>query len=220
MTLPFKGCSFQAYPKGSVTQFYGENPSLYANTCASPSNCLRGHNGIDLVAPWGTPIVAVEAGKVVEVKDQATGYGKHVRVISDTYEWTYGHLSSIDAKLGEHIEAGSPIGKMGNTGFVVSGATPFWKSNPYAGTHLHLNCRLFKPYSGSGSWTVSYSTGDKGDILDYNNGYFGGIDSLPLFVPETSFGEPFDQAIKDSPVENRLTIISILNQIKALYGKL
>jgi murein DD-endopeptidase MepM/ murein hydrolase activator NlpD len=47
-------------------------------------------------------------------------------------------LTRIDVFLGQQVEAGAQIGLMGNTGFIVSGLTPYWRYNPYAGTHLHL----------------------------------------------------------------------------------
>jgi len=52
-----------------------------------------------------------------------------------TDEWVYGHLSEILCKVGDVIKAGDVIGKMGNSGFVVSSQNSggFWKYNPYAG---------------------------------------------------------------------------------------
>ena len=125
------------YPQGHITQWFGENPSLYAWLG------LKGHNGIDIVAPYGTPIFAFKGGKVVNVEFQDGGYGGQVRIMDDDYEYIYAHLSKIDTKIGYRVNEGDKIGEMGNTGFVVSGATPFWKYNPYAGTHLHFGIRPF-----------------------------------------------------------------------------
>jgi murein DD-endopeptidase MepM/ murein hydrolase activator NlpD len=173
---PIEGFIYAKYPAGSLTQGFGENPHLYNHICASPGVCLSGgHQGLDIVAPWGTPILNVMSGKVVEAKHSATGFGKHVRIIGDdNYEYTYGHLSEIHCSIGQRVEAGEKIGLMGNTGFVVSGSTPYWAHNPYAGTHLHLQRRKFTPYSGSGSWTISYPSGDRGTIENYDNGFLGG----------------------------------------------
>lgn len=141
-----------------------------------------GHNGIDIVRPHGEPIYCVEGGLVVEALGKETGYGTHVKVFGDSgYEWTYGHLSAIhkDCVLGKRIERGATIGKMGNTGFTVSGSTAFWKDNPYAGTHLHLGRRLVKLWDGVGQWSVTYLSHTdspiRGVIQDYSNGTFGAV---------------------------------------------
>jgi murein DD-endopeptidase MepM/ murein hydrolase activator NlpD len=180
---PVKDFIPKSYPYGDVTQWFGENVALYKNVCPSPGVCMTGgHNGIDIVRPWGEPIYCVESGIVVEALGKETGYGTHVKVLADSgFEYTYGHLSAIDTdcKWGERIEAGQLIGKMGNTGFVVSGDTPFWKSNPYAGTHLHLGRRMVTKWPGAGSWSVAYFSGTdkeyRGIVENYNNGTFGAV---------------------------------------------
>jgi hypothetical protein len=55
---------------------------------------------------------------------------------------------------------------MGNTGFVVSGNTPYWEVNPYAGTHVHFGLRLYKD----------------GQVQNYDNGFKGSINPLPYFL--------------------------------------
>lgn len=172
----------ELYPKGDVTQWYGENKSLYSTVC-NPSGCITGgHNGIDIVRPYGSQIFCVSAGLVVETLNKDTGYGSNVRVLGDDgYEWIYAHLSKIDMNcvLGKRVTRGEPIAKMGNTGFVVSGATPYWKDNPYAGTHLHLGKRKVDIWNGTGQWNVTYFSGTpqeiRGVIRDYNNGTFGAV---------------------------------------------
>ena len=172
---------------------------------------VGGHNGIDIVRPYGEPVYCVESGIVVEALGKETGYGTHVKVLSDNgNEWTYGHLSAIDkdCKYGERIEAGQLIGKMGNTGFVVSGATPYWKLNPYAGTHLHLGVRFVKKWDGVGQWSVTYFSGTakeyRGVILDYGNGTFG---AKPIVAADFERNDNITQPTQT--VE--LTIQSLLN---------
>lgn len=160
---PFKEFKNASYPTGSVTQWFGENPELYGKICPVVGQCLAGHNGIDMVAPWGTPLYAVEDGVVSEAKDSPEGYGIYVRTKNQNREWTYGHLSKLAVKEGDTVSVGTYIGDMGNTGFVVSSQTAngFWKYNPYLGTHLHLGCR-------------SLDNGKR--VLNYGNGYFGSFD--------------------------------------------
>lgn len=125
MKPPIKDFSLQRYPNGSITQGFRENVTLYSRWG------LEGHNGIDIVAPHGTPMYAVESGVIVDVKYDPNGFGKHIRLRSDQLyegryrEWVYGHCSNIRVVKGARVEAGDWIANMGCTGFVVSGATPF-----------------------------------------------------------------------------------------------
>ena len=206
MTL-FKDFSPTYYPKGSMTQDFGENFPLYREAFG-----MDGHNGKDFVAPWGTPLFPFKAGKVVEVKNSETGYGKYIRILTDEVngvceEWTYGHMSKIIVVLGQRIETNECFGEMGNTGFVVSGSTPFWKYNPYAGTHVHVGKRLVKMFKKAHkTWTISYGTGEKGTILGYENGFKG---SVNYTLDE---GEDIRQ--------KQLTVISLANQVIVLYRQL
>lgn len=185
MKVPFKGCVLKEYPAGSITQYFGENPELYARMN------MKGHNGVDLVAEHGTPMEAVENGTILEVKNDDNGYGKHVRFISSKSigglhrEWTYGHCDTIAVKVGDKVKEGDIIATMGNTGFVVSNATGngFWSFNPFKGTHLHLGMRLIDEtatgwkYPGS---KVGIS------VPDYENGYKGAVDPLPALGVTTT----------------------------------
>lgn len=183
MKLPFAKCVLKAQPTGSITQYFAENPALYSRFG------LKGHSGIDLVAPHGTPMVAVESGTVINVKNDPEGYGKHVRILSTkSYnglyrEWTYGHCNTISVKVGDKVKEGDVIATMGNTGFVVSGSTPYWKFNPYAGTHVHLSCRYVKKTAKG--WAYEGS-GIKIEVQDYQNGYRGAVDPLTFFDVATT----------------------------------
>jgi murein DD-endopeptidase MepM/ murein hydrolase activator NlpD len=207
MKAPIKNFSTQLYPQGSFTQYFGENPALYAFLD------LKGHNGVDIVAPHGSPMYAVQSGTVVEVKDTPEGYGKHLRFITASHdgvchEWTYGHCSKIYVKQGDTVAQGQHIADMGNTGFVVSGATPFWKINPFAGTHLHLGLREVK--RSSKGW--SYPGSDiKIVVLNHDNGYKGAID--PIYLLEMVNDESLH-------IQQQLTLISLLKTLVGLYQQL
>lgn len=203
------------YPQGSVTQFFGENKELYSKSVCYGTSCLQGHNGWDIVAPWGTPILAVEAGKVVVAKESDTGFGKEIRIVSKTgREWTYGHMSSLNVVQGQDVNQGDEIGKMGNTGFVVSGATPYWKYNPYAGTHLHLGLRKVA-LKTEGTTNILYPSGDKGIIENYENGFFGAVDPTETL---TELGWIKEETEDIRPLQ--LTVISLANEVISLLRKL
>mgnify|MGYP001577739456 FL=1 len=137
-----------------------------------------GHNGVDLVAPWGTPLYALTDQRVIDIKESPLGYGKHVRCVDDKYEYTYAHLSTISCYLHQYLNRGDVLGKMGNTGFVISGATPYWKHNPYAGTHEHITMR---ERDTGGKWRLDYGNGNIIYVKNYDNGVFGAIDPAPFF---------------------------------------
>ncbi|MGD1855176.1 MAG: M23 family metallopeptidase [Leptolyngbyaceae cyanobacterium] len=80
-------------------------------------NDYRFHNGTDLGAPQGTPILATQSGQV-SVADYLGGYGLTVilRHNDDTLESRYAHMSHILVQPGEWVEQGDVIGLVGSTG--------------------------------------------------------------------------------------------------------
>jgi murein DD-endopeptidase MepM/ murein hydrolase activator NlpD len=74
------------------------------------------HKGVDFGAPKGTPVKATGPGKVIRAED--CGAAGNCVVLEHPDGWTsaYFHLSKIDVKLGEEVEAEQLIGKVGSTG--------------------------------------------------------------------------------------------------------
>lgn len=78
---------------------------------------LRRHTGIDLMAPYGTPVTATAAGVVVEVLKQNKGLGNMVVIDhGGALRTVYAHLSDVDVGIGRRVERGSVIGKVGSSG--------------------------------------------------------------------------------------------------------
>lgn len=90
---------------------------------------LAFHAGLDFGGPVGTPIFATAPGEVV--KAGWTGaYGRQVRIRHDFgVESSYSHLSAINVRVGDRIEVGDIIGKLGSSGRST-------------GPHLHYEVRL------------------------------------------------------------------------------
>lgn len=87
------------------------------------------HTGVDLVAPEGTPYVAIHDG-IVTKSGWFGGYGycvivKHV----DGSEAIYGHASQLSVEEGQQVKAGDQLGLVGNTGHSY-------------GSHLHLEVHV------------------------------------------------------------------------------
>jgi murein DD-endopeptidase MepM/ murein hydrolase activator NlpD len=74
------------------------------------------HPGIDLAAPYGTPVYATAAG-VVTFAGWSGGYGKIVEIDHGHGIVTrYGHLERPTVLVGERVAAGTQIGYEGSTG--------------------------------------------------------------------------------------------------------
>lgn len=90
---------------------------------------LRHHNGIDILAPQGTPVRAAETGVVAYAGDGMRGFGNAVVLDHGGGATTlYGHLSEIHVRSGETVAAGSVIGAVGRTGNATT-------------SHLHFELR-------------------------------------------------------------------------------
>jgi peptidoglycan LD-endopeptidase LytH len=72
------------------------------------------HQGIDLISPFGTPVVAAHSGTVSHSSSSSGGMQAYVRAGSGTYTF-YAHLSSYSSASGS-VSAGTVIGYVGSTG--------------------------------------------------------------------------------------------------------
>ena len=71
------------------------------------------HQGIDMISPAGTPVVAAHPGSVTQSSSSSGGLQAYVRASSGTYTF-YAHLSSYGAS--GSVGAGTVIGYVGSTG--------------------------------------------------------------------------------------------------------
>ncbi|MEY3213836.1 MAG: hypothetical protein RIT28_4317 [Pseudomonadota bacterium] len=87
------------------------------------------HNGLDIAAPKGTPILASAAGTVVTA-GWDKGYGRLVEIDHGYGLLTrYGHNSGLNVDVGDWVEAGQVIATMGSTGIST-------------GPHCHFEVRV------------------------------------------------------------------------------
>ncbi len=86
------------------------------------------HSGIDLAAPYGTPIKASEGGVVI-YSGWYGGYGKVVILDhAKGFSTLYAHLSSTKVTVGARVRQGEVVGFEGSTGYAT-------------GPHLHFEVR-------------------------------------------------------------------------------
>ena len=87
------------------------------------------HKGIDFKGAVGSPIFAAAKGEV-QFAGWASGYGKSVEIRHENGLVTrYAHLSRIDVKTGQQVDAGETLGGLGSTGRST-------------GPHLHFEVRI------------------------------------------------------------------------------
>lgn len=130
------------FPVGSEHNIGYDNASCGTGTCAisCPDRNANSdwmstdHQGIDIFAFRGAPLVAVADGTVVRVGTPSSTSGLRVRLRDDCgWEYYYGHLDSVSVSQGQRVSAGDLLGTMGNSGT--------------GGVHLHFNISPDGDYS-------------------------------------------------------------------------
>ena len=77
----------------------------------------RYHTGLDFRAAYGTPIRAVKSGVVLYAGNSGNWAGNHVAIKhADGKTTMYSHMSSMSARVGQTVQAGQVIGRVGETG--------------------------------------------------------------------------------------------------------
>lgn len=108
--------------EGIVTSSFGEREDPFNGEGAF-------HAGIDISAPYGTPIRATADGDVSSAA-MGAGYGREIRLDhGHDLSTVYGHLSAIAVLPGQHVIRGQVIGYVGQSGRST-------------GPHLHYEVRV------------------------------------------------------------------------------
>lgn len=82
----------------------------------------RTHEGIDVFAPRGTPVVASADGRITYVGERGLG-GKQVWLrtgVFGGYSLYYAHLDSITVGIAQGVKQGDTLGFVGNTGNAIT----------------------------------------------------------------------------------------------------
>ena len=109
--------------EGRTTDNYGSRSNPFGG------GSFEFHGGLDIATAWGTPVVAAGSGTVAFAGWQG-GYGQVVILDhGDGLSTRYGHLSRIEVSVGQQLERGQRLGRVGSTGRST-------------GPHLHYEVRL------------------------------------------------------------------------------
>jgi murein DD-endopeptidase MepM/ murein hydrolase activator NlpD len=110
------------YPtRGHITARFGDRGRRWDNGW---------HTGVDFRVPVGTPVASIQQGQVVYA-NWAGAYGRkivirHINGVTSVYA----HLSTINVRVGQTVQAGERIGRSGRSGNTT-------------GPHLHLEVHKF-----------------------------------------------------------------------------
>jgi murein DD-endopeptidase MepM/ murein hydrolase activator NlpD len=84
------------------------------------------HNGINIAARKGAPVVASEDGIVVYASDGIDGYGRMVLIRhAEGYITTYAHNATLLVEVGDVVNRGQVIARVGDTGDVSTSQLHF-----------------------------------------------------------------------------------------------
>lgn len=96
----------------------------------------RPHEGIDVSAPMGAPIVAPAAGTVART-GRERGYGLVLEIDhGDGIMTRYAHCSSVMAKPGQRVKRGQVVAAVGNSGL---------STGPHLHYEIHVHGRVVDP---------------------------------------------------------------------------
>jgi murein DD-endopeptidase MepM/ murein hydrolase activator NlpD len=113
----------------SVWPVRGWVTSPFGNRTSPFSGILKFHEGMDIAAQTGTPVVSPADGVIIKA-GFSTGYGNMVE-ISHGYglKTIFGHNSRLNVKAGQRVKRGDVISYVGDTGSST-------------GPHLHYEVRV------------------------------------------------------------------------------
>lgn len=155
----------------------GQLPSKYTS---SPYGWRWGklHSGVDYATTEGTPVSAIQPGKVAYAGWDDGGYGNMIMISHPGGNTTlYGHMSKIHVRTGQTIEPGTVIGNVGSTGRST-------------GPHVHFEVR-----QGSKRLEIPTTEGDKyfrfgGNVKVKSKTGSSGKPTAVLMAGTNDYGDP------------------------------
>lgn len=100
---------------GSPLPVKGRSSSHFGMRTHPITGVRKLHDGTDIAASCGTPVLTPWSGRVVSAS-MHSAYGFRVIVEHDGLRTAYAHLRALEVGVGEHLAAGSRVGSVGSTG--------------------------------------------------------------------------------------------------------
>ncbi len=104
----------------------GVSPDELVDTWGAPRGGDRGHEGLDIMAPRGTPVLAATDGRILRKYRSSSG-GRTIYQIGERGRlvFYYAHLErwAGDLEEGDTVRAGDVIGYVGDSGNAAAGVT-------------------------------------------------------------------------------------------------
>ena len=146
-------------------------------------NVYRPHKGADIRATVGTPLLAVDTGRVLVAKRTVdSGAGLYVDVQHDGYRVRYLHMNEIasDVITGASVEPGQVLGSVGNTGIDTNTGRPI-------STAPHLHFELYDARNVAINPEIYLRNAQAKSITQYSSPSQGGSSTTPASsIPEVS----------------------------------
>lgn len=94
------------------------DPVFFRDTWGAPRSGGRSHKGVDMMAPHGTPIYAIHAGRITRMNNSGLGGISIYMFGDDGNEYYYTHLQGYadGVGVGSRVDAGDLIAYNGSTG--------------------------------------------------------------------------------------------------------
>ena len=107
----------------------GERSNTFGQRRFFNGQSRNAHNGMDIPAAEGTPIVAAGEAQVIDVGDYFFSGNTLILDHGQGFLTLYAHLSAVEVAPGDRVAAGAQLGRVGATGRVT-------------GPHLHFSVYL------------------------------------------------------------------------------
>ena len=139
------------------------NKNIQSYWGATRDGGKRSHEGVDIFAKRGTPVVAVTDGRISSTGNRGLG-GKQVWLRDGIFGSSiyYAHLDSIATSIGKRVKRGDTLGFVGNTGNAKTTAP-----------HLHFG--IYKGYSGAINPLPFIKIQEVPEIKNANTNSFGKV---------------------------------------------
>jgi murein DD-endopeptidase MepM/ murein hydrolase activator NlpD len=117
---------------GRITSTFGHRENPFGGAS------VETHKGLDIAGPYGSPVKAMAVG-TVEFAGTRGGFGNCIMLKhANGFETLYGHLSQILVRVGQKVNIGQLIGKVGSTGR---------STGPHLHYEIHKNGQKINPQS-------------------------------------------------------------------------